>query len=140
MPQIWTRGGEASMTLLMQRPGWQCGREEWERCTQLYRSRWLERDTSGSWLDMSLLPPPARGCLNLALAGSQAPLLLLQLPKAELSLDPYHWEMEGCAGWEGACCRWVPWLPSKVFWKELYNEINGLNVAAVLPVQGVMWE
>lgn len=27
MPQIWTRGGEASVTLLMQRPGWQHGRE-----------------------------------------------------------------------------------------------------------------
>lgn len=70
---------------------------------------------------MSLLPPPARVCLNLALAGSQAPLLLLRLPKAELSPDPYQLEMEGCAGWERACCRRVPWLPSTVFWMQEYN-------------------
>lgn len=78
---------------------------------------------------MSLLPPPARGCLNLGLAGSQAPLLLLRLPKAELSLDTYQLEMEGSAVWEGACCRQVSWLPSKVFGMGGYNEINGLNMA-----------
>lgn len=134
MPQTWARGGEASVTL------WKHGREGWERCPQPYRSHWLEGDMSGLWRDMSLLCPPARGCLNLALAGSQAPLLLLWLPKAELSLDPYQLEMEGCAGWEGACCRRVTWLPSKVFWMGGYNEINGLKMAAVLPVQGVMQE
>lgn len=146
-PEWWDHAtdldkGRASVTLLMQRPGWQCGREGWEPRPQLYRSRWLERDMSGSWQDMSLLPPPARGCLNLALAGSQAPLLLLQLPKAELSLDPYQLEMEGCAGWEGACCRRVPWPSSKAFWMGVYNEMNGLIhfIAAVLPVQKVMWQ
>lgn len=89
---------------------------------------------------MSLPPPQARGWLNLALAGSQAPLLLLWLPRAELSLDPYQLKMEG---WgrvgEGLAQAGVP-APQQVARYGGRTKIKGPNLSAELPVQGGMQE
>ena len=104
MAQPWARGGDTSVTPLMAEARVQHVRGQ-DPCPQPCRSPWSERNMSGSWRDTSLPPPPARGWLNLALAGSQAPLLLLQLPRSELSPDPYQLETEGWAGWERSSCR-----------------------------------
>ena len=81
---------------------------------------------------MRRVPPasPARVWLNLALAGSQAPLLLLRLPRTELSLDPYQLGMEDWARVGECLVQTVVPAPQQGSRDQGATEINGPNPAA----------